>query len=195
MDFGNVYEKEKVKLRFGDSRLRIASRERINISLSSVEKYGFVLGLNQGVVRKFSEEYRYILVKNLTHDVLVSFYDVNTTYTFLIRFSDILGDTVVKKFREEVRKLKKPNFEMRLIGAQDKETDLLASVDRLRGVTKPNLMEVDLFGNEIRHIVFDTKLGMSFNLLLLNRIYGPHELANTLSLDDFNKSKSELKFV
>jgi hypothetical protein len=195
VDFWDVYEKEKAKPDFGKSRLYITSRERIGLSLSTVEKYGFVLGMNQGTVRRFTDEFRYILVKDLTHDILVSLYDVNTTHTFIIRFSDVLGDPVSRKFREGAIRLKKPNFEMRVIGAQDKEIGLLAAAERLHGVAKPALMEVDLFGNEARHIIFDTKLGMFFNLLLLNRVYRPHELANTLSLDDFNKTKSELKFV
>ena len=60
---------------------------------------------------------------------------------------------------------------------------------------KSSLMETDLFGEETRHIVFDMKLGMSFNLLLLNRIYKQYELLNMTTKPEFDLRKSELKFV
>jgi hypothetical protein len=195
MNFWSIYEAEKGKPGFGSVRLRIASRERIGLSLSTVEKYGMLLGMNQGAERTFSEEARYLLAKELTHDMLVSIYNVNTTQTYLLRFSEALGEPVVRKILDEVRRARKPNIEMRAIGLQNKDVELLGSLERLYLTLKPSLMELDLFGDETRHIAFDTKLGMSFNLLLLNRIYRPHELANTLSLEDFGKRKSELKFV
>lgn len=195
MDFWSVYEKEKTKPEFGNARLYIASRDRIGLSLSTVERYSVLLGMNQGTARRFSDEFRYVLVKELTHDLLVSIYDVNTTQSFLLRFSEALGDAAVKKLAGDVRKIRKPNLEMRVIGLQDNNTELLSALERLHAALKPSLMEVDLFGKETRHIAFDTKLGMSFNLLLLNRIYRPHELANALSLEDFNEKRSELKFV
>ncbi len=38
------------------------------------------------------------------------------------------------------------------------------------------LFALGLFGNEIRHIALDTKTGLSYNVLLLDRIYRPGEL-------------------
>ena len=102
---------------------------------------------------------------------------------------------MLQKIIAQIKRIKNPNLEMRVIGLQDSNTELLGAVDRLNNAFNPNLMEVDLFGNEMRHIVFDMKLGMSFNLLLLNRIYGPHELVNAMTIEEFNKRKSELKFV
>lgn len=195
MDFWKVYEAEMAEPEFGKGGLRIASRERINLSLSSVERYGTLLGLNQGTTRRFSEERRYTLLKDLTHDMFISLYDVNTTQTFLLRFSEELGDAAIRKVAGDIRKINKPNLEMRAIGLQDNDTELLGSLQSLHAALKPSLMEADLFGRETRHIVFDLKLGMSFNLLLLNRIYRPHELVNTTRLEEFNKKKSELEFV
>ncbi len=195
MDFWHVYEAEKTKPEFGSGRAYIASRERIHLSMSHVERYSTLLPMNQGMFRKFSEEARYVITKDLTHDILVSIYDVNTTESVLLRFSEALGNQAVVKALAAVKRLKKPNLEMRVIGLQDKDTELLASADRLYSAARPALVEVDLFGAETRHIAFDTKLGMTFDLLLLNRIYRPHELATTISADDYAKSKSELKFV
>ena len=44
-------------------------------------------------------------------------------------------------------------------------------------------------------MAFDLKLGMGFNLLLLNRIYRPHELINTLTAEEFEGQKSRLNVV
>jgi hypothetical protein len=47
----------------------------------------------------------------------------------------------------------------------------------------------------MRHIAFDTRQGMCYDLLLLDRIYRPHELANAERPEDFEKRRSELEFV
>ncbi|MDE1874244.1 MAG: hypothetical protein KGI04_03970 [Candidatus Micrarchaeota archaeon] len=195
MDFWHVFEAEQVKPEFGSGRLYIASRDRIHLSLSHVERYSILLGMNQGTFRKYSEEQRFIITKDMDHDLFVSIYDVNTTQSALLRFSQPLGDVALKKAVSWARLLKKPNLELRIIGLQDKDTELLNTAERLHSLTKPALMEADLFGAETRHLVFDTKLGMVFNLLLLNRIYRPHELATTVSAEDYGKTKSELVFV
>jgi len=195
MDFWRVYKTEEEKPEFGNGRLYITSRDRIHLSLSHVERYSALLGMNQSMSRRFSDETRYVTTKDLTHDLFVSVYDVNTTESVLLRFSQPLGREAVKKVASPLKKLARPNLEMRIIGLQDRDTELLGSVEMLHGELKPALVEADLFGSEIRHLAFDLKLGMAFNLLLLNRIYRPHELANTLSIEDFNKKKSELKFV
>ena len=195
MDFWRVYEAEKAKQEFGSGRLYITSRDRIHQSLSAAERYSTLLSMNQGVSKKFSEEARYVIAKDLTHDMFVSLFDVNTTQTVLLRFSQPLGADALRKAAAPMRRLAKPNLEMRVIGLQDQDTELPVSIELLRTELKPALAEVDLFGGETRHIAFDLKLGMSFNLLLLNRIYRPHELANAQSADDFAKSKAELKFV
>ena len=195
MDFWKVYESEKAKEGLGTKRLYITSRDRIHLSLSSVERYGTLLGINQGINIKFSEAVRYVLSKEITHDLLLSLYDVNNTRASLLRLSEALPDSAIKKVAAEANKVRNPNLEMRVMGLQDADTELLDSVERFHKALKPSVIELDLFGGDMRHIVFDLKLGMSFDLLLLNRIYRPHELANTMSLEDFAKKKSEFKFV
>jgi hypothetical protein len=56
-------------------------------------------------------------------------------------------------------------------------------------------MEVDLFGEEKRHIVMDMKTGLSYDLLLENRIYRPGELKNDEKEEDFQSSTARLSFV
>ncbi len=195
MDFWHVYQKEKAKEGFGTDRLYVASRDRIHLSLSTVEKYSSLLGINQALETKFSDESRYAIAKEITHDLFISIYDVNTTKTFLLRPSQLVGELPTKKMQESKRKLKKPNLEMRILGLQNNDSEVLDAVELIHSLLKPSLVEVDLFGREMRHIVFDLKLGMVFNLLLLNRIYKPGELANPISLQDFSAKRGELKFL
>ena len=195
MDFWHVYEAEKAKPEFGNGRLHITSRDRIHLSLSSVEKYSVLLGMNQGMSKRFTEEARYVITKDLTHDLLVSVFDVNTTQSTLLRMSEAPGEETLRKAESTLKRLSRPNLEMRTIGLQDNDIELLSTTERLRAALKPALAEVDLFGSETRHLAFDLKLGMPFNLLLLNRIYRPHELANAQSAEDFTKNKAAINFI
>lgn len=195
MDFWSVYERERARPEFGQGRLYISSRERIHLSLSTVERYAEQLELNHGAVRQFSERARYIIASNITHELFTTVYNVNTTQAFLLRFSIPLADATLKRIADTVKAARKPNIELRVVGLQDSEKELVGAVDRFHAAFKSSLMEVDMFGGETRHVIFDLKLGMLFNLLLLNRIYKPHELATTLPLDDFNRKRSELTFV
>ncbi len=195
MDYWDVYEKERAKINFGSVREYLTSRDRIHLSLDSVEQYGLALQMNTGSSRSFKEEERYLLVTDMTRDLFVSIYDVNTQHAILLRFSEPLDEDVLKRVEHEVKNLKKPNLETRVIGLQDKETELLGTVERFHGMFKSSLMEIDLFGEETRHIVFDMKLGMTFNLLLLNRIYKQYELLNMTTKPEFDLRRSELKFV
>jgi hypothetical protein len=160
-----------------------------------VEQYCIELDMDRGISREFQESIRYVIATDITHDLLLSIHDVNTTYTFLLRFSLPLSVNAMKKMSEEIDKMKSPNLEVRAIGLQNKDTELLNTLDRLHAAFKSSLMELDLFGNEVRHIAFDLKLGMPFNLLLLNRIYNPSELVNQTPMNEFERRKSEFKFV
>lgn len=195
MDFWDVFEKERTRSNFGSVKEYITSRDRIHLSLSTVEEYGSELAVNNGFFRKFTEEDRYILVTDLTRDLFISIYDVNTEQALLLRITEPLDEESMKRIDRWTKSLKNPNLEMRVIGLQDKERELLSTIERLHGMFKSSLMEADLFGEETRHIVFDMKLGMSFNLLLLNRIYKQYELLNTTLPEEFEKRKSELKFI
>jgi hypothetical protein len=195
MDFWDTYEKERTEQGFGIGRKSISSRDRIHLSLSSVDEYCMDLEMNHATFKGFSEQERYVLCSEITHDLLLSIYDVNTERAILLRFAEPLSDEVLRKVGDEVRRLKRPNLEMRIIGLQDRDSFLLGTVDRLHNMFKSSLMEIDLFGNEIRHIAFDLKIGMSFNLLLLNRPYLQYELINKEMPENYEKRKSELKFI
>jgi hypothetical protein len=195
MDFWSIYEKERAKPGFSSVKTYIRSRDRIHLSFSTVEQYCVELDMDRGTSREFQENVRYVIATDITHDLLLSIYDVNTTRTFLLRFSLPLSVNVMKKLGEQIDRMNSPNLEVRAIGLQDRDTELLNTLERMHATFKSSLMELDIFGNEVRHIAFDLKLGMSFNLLLLNRIYNPSELVNQIPIDDFERRKSEFKFI
>ena len=81
-----------------------------------------------------------------------------------------------------------PDMEARIIGLQDGEEhgflkDLLGFLSKHR----IRLAEADLFGERIRHIAIDLKTGMSYNILLDDRIYKPSELVNRMTVEDFQR--------
>ena len=113
---------------------------------------------------------RYIAAPNLTADLLVSIYNIDSGELFVAR----IGNFDATK---EIEKIKGGNLEARIIGLQNNQNyevvkSLLKSFER-KGI---QVMEVDLFGNQIRHIAIDAHQGMSLKILLLDRIYRPGEL-------------------
>src|SRR6266480_2976100 len=125
MDFWNVYESARAKPDLGTGRLLITSRDRIHLSLSTVENYAYSLDMDRGIAKRFSEASRYVLVTEITHDLFVSIFDVNTTQSLLLSFSSPLNEADVKRVAWEVGRMKKPNLEMRIIGLQNKDNWLL----------------------------------------------------------------------
>jgi hypothetical protein len=90
--------------------------------------------------------------------------------------------------------MKAQNLELRLIGMQNSGTDAIRGLQvelKVRG----RLVETDLFGTNMRNVALDTKTGMTYNMLLLNRIYRAGELTNTVSRADFEAKLGELSFV
>ncbi len=195
MELFNEYSSMAGSQDFGKSRLRLASRERIHTSLSRIAAYSTRIETNQVKAVGYGEAGRYVLAEGITRDMLLTIYDVNTSQAVLLRPSKELGGAMEKRIAETVRKRRMGNLEMRAIGLQENDARLLACVGRLHSLLKAQLVEVDLFGNEMRHIAFDTRQGMCYDLLLLDRIYRPHELANAERPEDFEKRRSELEFV
>ena len=121
--------------------------------------------------------------------MLVLLYDVNTSGFFAFRAAQ--EEDLKMPVKEFVSRLKRPNIEIRAIGMQNSSKDygtgLANMIEAAYTLCKPyaRLVEVDLFGTDQRNIAIDTKLGMTFDLLLFDRFYKPGELANTLSAEAF----------
>ncbi len=195
MELFEEYSRRLGGLDFGTVRFRLASRERIHASLSRIAAYSLPIEMGQARSLDYSEASRYVLAESITRDMLITIYDVNTSQAALLRPSKEIDGAMEKTVATTVKKRRMGNLEMRVIGLQENDAHMLSCIVRLHSLLKAQLVEVDLFGNDMRHIAFDTKQGMCYDLLLLDRIYRPHELANTERKEIFDNRRSELKFV
>ena len=98
-------------------------------------------------------------------------------------------DIMIEK---ELRKLKPANIEVRLIGLQngDNPLRLNETVDFIKKMKLP-VFEADLFGGDTRHICIDIKTGVSFDVLISNRLYKPGELTNKVTREQFERASLE----
>lgn len=194
MDFWDSYRVERLKPEFGSKQLLLNTMERHNSSLARVQDRALELGVNSGICQRYNPEIRYIIAREITFDLLATFYDVNSSSSVVLRMT-APDKASVQKARALLERLKKPKTEIRLIGLQDDNQELIGTIEGIHGSIEGRLIELDLFDKNIRHIVIDLKSGMSYNLLILNRIYKPGELANTVTQESFQLKKSELKFA
>ncbi len=198
MDLWNTYRGYRVQPGFSSERLYIRVRNRIDTSLSAVDYSRKEVGPGEAATVTFAPEHRYLTVSNVTFELLVSVYDVNSRSFLVLRPTTPIDRADAAKIRDFIGRLRRPNIEVRLLGMQSGAAnvkDLLDSIDQVQKAAGGNLMEVDLFGNVTRNIAFDARTGLSYDLMLLNRIYKPGELATTAKEADFSKAASKLKFV
>ena len=167
-------------------------KERPHISKSKVDMYSNAVYVGIGGSKKlyYSSEIdtRYIAAKDITFDMLVSLYDINNRILLASRIYKYAFD-VEKKMTAMIASIKgkKTNLEARIIGFQNNE-DVYLIGEELADFFMKNrieLVEVDLFGSNIRHVAIDAKLGSTFNMLLENRLYRPGELSNSMTVENF----------
>lgn len=179
---------------FGQDRLFLGTSERKNASLNAVLGFSRNIDINMAFVQRADPQKRYIIAAGITHDLLLLAYNVDNGDLLASRISRLPDRKGWQTLNSRLAGMKAHTLELRLIGLQNGETDTIRGLQvelKTRGV----LMEVDLFGSNMRNVVVDTKTGMSYNLLVLNRIYRAGELANTISKEDFNAKLGELSFV
>lgn len=179
---------------FGKAATLMTYRPRPHISRSRLDSYSNAVYIetNESVRRDYSRWHgeRYVVAKELTFDLLLSLYEVNTARLAAFRY---FGPRV--GMREELeRGIKaiaswKPNIEARLIGLQNNEDrGILRRVMEALSGSGVRLVEVDLFGESTRHVAIDTKLGASYDVLLEDRHYRAGELTNRLTIEDFERN-------
>jgi hypothetical protein len=185
MDISKTYFNEKKKKdSFGRARLllnnndRLGTPDRHHASLAGIEGDSKDLNKGEALFQAGIGEYRYILSKNITFDIFISLYDVDNKSFAGFRTERSPDEVSMLRFLEESKKRKMRNIEMRVYGMQDNDASMAQLIERIIRSSKASLVEVDIFGKEVRNLAFDLKTGMVFNLLLLNRIYRPGELAN-----------------
>lgn len=194
VDLWNSYEKRAAG-DYAASALKLNTGERKYTSLKMVEEKAKELEINTALFQHYDETHRYITVKNLTYDLLLTIYDVNTRSALASRITREMGRNDWNKMRSLLKKVKNSNFELRAIGLQNNFVAPLVGLGAFYKSLGCTLMEADLFGNNVRHIAFDMKTGVSYDLLLANRLYRPGELVCQISRDNFSGSEGQLAFV
>ena len=183
MSFENIFKENLEKL--GNSRYWESYEDRAHISKQKLDKFKEVKYLTKDESLTF--EYatvlseRYIAATNITDELFISVYDINSKRIFVQRFmvSD-QDDDKLEEFEIYLNRNKDKSIEVRLFGMQNGVD--LKSLRRILNIIlkyKVPVSEIDLFGNEIRHIAIDLKIGTSFNILMENRLYRPGELINS----------------
>ena len=144
---------------------------------------------------KYGELSRYILAKEITFDLLITIYNVNTMECVALRAMLPFEKGDIAKLKTLLSKFTKPNLEVRAIGLQNGAKESAVNIGEVMSACKASLIELDLFGSAKRNIAIDMKTGMSYDVLLLDRIYKPGELANDVAQKDYLARASKLDFV
>lgn len=195
MDFWSTYEKKRGEPDFGARQLWLSTGERYNASIERLRERSVELAPNRALFQEYLPERRYLVAKEIGFDTLFSFYDVNSKGILAVRPTGPLYGKEVGRIEKLLKRFRKPNIEMRAIGLQNGDTAFTETVERLHKRVRCNLVEVDLFGNQTRHVIIDLLTGKPYSLLLENRIYRPGELINQGKREEFEKTRSKLDFV
>ncbi len=145
---------------------------------------------------------RYMFCESLSYPIFISVYDVNTRA--LCAANLFKPDSSVMNYLSKIlskmnglQSKTSPSLQGRIFGMQnDQNTALLVDIIRLFALNNISLIEADLFGSELRSIVIDAHVGMSFNLLALDRIYRPGELNYSKTMVQFEyENRDRLKYI
>ncbi len=178
-----------------DARLYLSTGRRQHASIAQIESRSIPLEKSKAISIRYSEKKRYVISKSITFDMLLTMYDVNSRSMFAIRPTLPMGTKEVGQVQKLIGRIKNPNFEIRAIGLQNGWRGYAKSLNDIYRISKGHCMEVDMLGEEKRHIAIDLKTGLSYDLLLENRIYRPGELKNDEKEEDFQSNVSTLSFV
>ncbi|MDE1810719.1 MAG: hypothetical protein KGH66_01610 [Candidatus Micrarchaeota archaeon] len=168
------------------------SKPRPNMSRSAMDadrNGGYVeLGSFEDIAYHPRKE-RYLAVINLTYDAIISLYNVDSRELGVCRFYR-LDDSARRAVDGFLRRMSRApaNIEVRLIGFQNGQDAPLHEIMDFVRARKLKLVEIDLFGPNVRHVSMDSMLGSDFDLLLEDRIYRPGELKNTTTLEQFERA-------
>jgi hypothetical protein len=194
VSFERLFKADMLTEGFGTARYTRAFRERAHISKSKLEMYSNVRYLN--VKGLYTARYvddlsvRYASALNMSYDLLISIFDVDRSESLICRSFkfDANMKSQIERYLDSIRG-RRPNLEARLIGLQNnQEHGFLFDVAELIASRGLPLVEVDLFGDELRHIAIDTKLGVGYNVLLEDRLYKALELKNKMTIEQFERS-------
>lgn len=194
MSFEGIFGRDVALGDLGKDRYLRCYRERTHISNAVLDTYSNAIQLAVGRFHKGAyqnaSDVRYIAATNMSYDLLTTVYDVNTKSILACRTFgfDESARVLISKYINSLKK-SRPNLEVRLIGLQSRQNaDYLGKIADLMNKTGAKLVEVDLFGDNTRHIAIDKKLGTSHDVLLENRLYRAGELTNMTTLEQFERA-------
>ena len=195
VSFENVFLAELRGRGFGAEEYTRTFKKRPHISKSKIDAYSncTYLKANDFIARDNYKEtdQKYIAATQIAYDTLMSLYDVNTRSIAAARFMDFTAD-MRAMFEKFIKSSRRPNFELRIIGMQsDQAVDSLYGISDFITKNRLGLFEANLFGKEFRHIAIDIYSGMSYSVLLMDRIYKPGELANNMTMEQFWRSLTQ----
>jgi hypothetical protein len=191
LSFEKFLEEDLLSSDFGRARYVKSSKMRQHMSKRSLDAdtEGRSIGINEMASCVASRtSTRYIACTEITYDAILSIYDVDTCAIVLYRFYEF-DSGIAGAIQKELRHGNVHNFEARLIGMQNGQWfaslhDALALLNKAR----VPVLEVDLFGTDVRNVAYDLKTGMNYDILMENKPYKPGERMNTLPLDGFKNS-------
>lgn len=202
MDFFGALAKEIAADGFATRRIVMSAKSSIwalnrpHTSISMVADDSAEIRIGEaGAYSPKKSMFRYVIAKEMSSDLVATFHDVNSSSSLILRISAPLQSVDVSKIRQTLGGWKNPNVEMRVIGMQNGSQGFTNILDQLHRLSKANLVEVDLFGNMKRHIAFDLKTGVCYDLLLLDRTYRAGELVSDIPAETSKVADSKIKFV
>jgi hypothetical protein len=191
LSFEKFLDQEMANDNFNKAQYIKNSKERQNLSKIRLDSDSGCTYLSVGELYtgKYSELTgpRYVACLDITYDILLGIYDDNNKLIAIYRHTRVAPDAqlIIEKM---IRTARNANFEARLIGMQDGQSQYLINDDlALLKKFRIPLFEIDLFGTDLRHVAFDLKTGISFDVLVENRLYKPGELVNKTTLEQFER--------
>ena len=197
MTFEKLFKTDIFGKEFNNGRYLRCYKERPNISKAKLDDYSnakYLEGDNHFMTRYEPLSTRYSSALSLSYDLLISFYSVDTKESLTCRsfMLDMGTKSLIEKYLQAMKLKKQDNIEARIMGLQNgQEYNFLYDLAEMIHSRKIKLVEVDLFGTEVRHIAFDTKLGTSHNVLVYGRLYRAGELRNAATMDQFKESRNQ----
>lgn len=195
MGFEKLLDYDMPQTDFGKSRYIKNTKEHQNLSKVRLDTDPSVkyIKIGEWVNMPFDQGLgtRYIVCQDLTYDMMLVISDANTRYTIVYRFFRPDAQVLAQIAAIVKVTLRGANLEARLIGLQNgQEYGGIREIYDF--VTKSGLplAEVDLFGNEVRHIALDAATGVPYDILMLNRPYKPGELNNAKTLEQFERDNN-----
>jgi hypothetical protein len=129
----------------------------------------------------------YAAAVNLTFELLLTVYDVDNSLLAAYRFVRI-DPKAAKLIKGFFNGRGARQLEARIYGLQN-GSDASGLNDAIGFVREigAELCEIDVFGDSVRNVAVDVKRGMSFDILMLNRLYKQGELLNTMTKEQFER--------